>query len=141
MEKIEKFKTELIQSKIKPSLIRLKVLEYLRNTRTHPDVEYIYKELLKIIPTLSKTSIYNALNLFVKNGLVKEILIENEEIRYDGIKERHAHLKCVECKKLIDVKLKCKCCKNVLKNKNIEIFDERIYFVGLCPECKKKRGD
>jgi Fe2+ or Zn2+ uptake regulation protein len=138
MEKIEKFKNELNQSKIKPSLIRLKVLEYLRNTRTHPDVEQIYKELVKIIPTLSKTSIYNALRLFVKNGLVKEILIENEEVRYDGIKERHAHLKCVECKKLIDIDLNCKSCKNAIKNKNIDIFDEHIYFVGLCEECKKK---
>jgi len=38
---------------------RLKILKYLTKHRTHPTVDIIYKNLLKEIHTLSKTTIYN----------------------------------------------------------------------------------
>ena len=49
---------------IKPTLIRVKILEYLKANKTHPTAESIYEKLEKEIPTISRTSVYNALNLF-----------------------------------------------------------------------------
>ncbi|MEM4314651.1 MAG: transcriptional repressor, partial [Thermoplasmata archaeon] len=129
---LQKIKDELQQYKIKPSLIRIKVLEYLKSTREHPNAEKIFKRLSKEIPTLSMTSIYNTLKLFIKKGVIKEIMIEEDEIRYDGINERHAHFKCIKCDKLYDIKLKCKSCLDETDLKQVKIFDEHIYFVGIC---------
>ncbi|MBP7792112.1 MAG: transcriptional repressor [Candidatus Goldbacteria bacterium] len=138
MDNLQNVKDELIKHKIKPSLIRIKVLECLRSTREHPDVEKIYQKLLKDVPTLSRTSIYNALKVMVEKGIIKEIMIEENEIRYDGINERHAHLKCIKCNKLYDLKLKCKSCLKSADLQEVKIFDEHIYLVGICKKCLKK---
>lgn len=138
MENLQCVKDELLKYKIKPSLIRIKVLEYLKSTRKHPNAEKIYKRLSKEIPTLSKTSIYNALKVMVENGVIKEIMIEEDEIRYDGINERHAHFKCVKCNNLYDLKLKCKSCLKETELNKVKILDEHIYLVGICKKCLKK---
>ena len=54
----------LIKNGINPSFQRLKILEYLMNNDTHPTVDNIYNALIDIIPTISKTTIYNTLKLF-----------------------------------------------------------------------------
>ena len=59
-------KQYLIEKDIKPSVQRLAVMTYLLEHRTHPTVDEIYSELQDKIPTLSKTTIYNTLKLFVE---------------------------------------------------------------------------
>lgn len=140
MENLQEIKEKLIKYKIKPSLIRIKVYEFLKNTREHPDAEKIYNELKKEIPTLSRTSIYNALKVLVKNRVIKEVMIEEDEIRYDGFNDRHAHFKCIKCKKIYDIELKCDSCLNNIKLKNAKIIDEHIYFIGICENCNKTKG-
>ena len=123
---------------IKPTLIRIKILEFLISSKEHPDVETIFKEIATHIPTLSRTSVYNTLNILVKHNLIREIKIEGGQIRYDGSLERHAHFKCVKCGKLFDVKLDCNN-DNCLPNVNCgKIIQEHIYFIGICENCDKK---
>ena len=63
---MDKLREYLENEGVHPSYHRLKILEYLMNHRTHPTVERIPKEPSKEIPTLSKTTIYNTLKLFVR---------------------------------------------------------------------------
>lgn len=123
--------------KVKPSLIRLKVMQYMNGTRAHPNVDLIHKTISKEIPTLSKTSIYNTLKTFAKAGVVKEIMIEENEIRYDAYIDRHAHFKCVVCGALQDVALDCVSCAAADKMKGNKVLDEHIYMKGVCAECVK----
>ena len=51
---------------IKPSYQRMKIFQYLLDNHVHPTVDTIYKALCPEIPTLSKTTVYNTLNLFVE---------------------------------------------------------------------------
>jgi len=135
---LQKIGQELIQHGIKPSLIRIKVYDYLKKDKDHPDAEKIFTALRKEIPTLSLTSVYNALKVLTKNKLIREIMIEEDEIRYDGFIEQHAHFKCIKCKKIFDVNLKY---KNYLKFdelKKAKILDEHIYFIGICENCLNK---
>ena len=60
---IEKY---LREHGISPSYQRIRVFEYLISNKNHPTVDMIYKELIKEIPTLSRTTVYNTLNLLVK---------------------------------------------------------------------------
>jgi len=143
-EKMEAVKTPketadyLKEHSIKPSLIRLKVMQYLTGTRGHPNVEKIHKSLSKEIPTLSKTSIYNTLKTFAAAGVVKEIMIEENEIRYDAYLERHGHFKCVICGGLQDIDLGCLSCAAEEKLKGGKVLEEHIYLKGVCAGCVKK---
>ena len=94
---MEKLSAYLEEEGIRSSYQRLKILEYLQAHRTHPTVDIIYKNLSKEIPTLSKTTVYNTLKLFVSKGIVQELTIEEKEVRYDADTKPHAHFKCIEC--------------------------------------------
>lgn len=133
--------TEYLKSrKVKPSLIRIKVMQYLMATKSHPNVDAIYKSLSKEIPTLSRTSIYNTLKTFTSAGVAKEIMIEENEIRYDAYVERHGHFKCVVCGSLQDIDLGCVSCAAQEKLNGNKVIDEHIYMKGICVECVKKEA-
>ena len=60
IENIEKY---LRDHNISPSYQRKRIFEYMYENRNHPNVNQIYEALVKEIPTLSKTTVYNTLNL------------------------------------------------------------------------------
>jgi len=131
-------KEYLKRHNVKPTLIRIKVLEYLWSTKEHPDADRIYNEILNYIPTLSRASIYNTLKLFVEKRLVLEIKIEGSQVRYDGNIDRHAHFKCIKCGKLLDVEIDNKVFFPSLKEG--KILQEHIYILGICNDCLKKKS-
>ena len=65
---------------IKPSVQRIAIMEYLFKHHTHPTVDEIYTELLPQIPTLSKTTVYNTLKLFVQQGTAMQILRDRKSV-------------------------------------------------------------
>jgi Fur family peroxide stress response transcriptional regulator len=125
---------ELKNRKIHPSYQRIKVLEYLNKNQCHPTVDQIFKDLKSEIPTLSKSTIYNTLNLFLKSRLIREINIEDNEIRYDIITKNHGHFKCENCGKIFNFSIDF----NSFKTEELsgfKITDKNLYFKGICPNC------
>jgi len=99
---MEKIGAYLNKNGIKPSFQRFKIYEYLYSNMNHPTVDNIYMALAPSMPTLSKTTVYNTLKLFISKGIVKTINIEDNEVRYDSGTMIHGHFKCLECGKLFD---------------------------------------
>jgi Fur family peroxide stress response transcriptional regulator len=136
---MENIKTLLKEKGIKPTFQRLKILEYLNNNlKNHPTVEMVYEELLKDIPTLSLTTVYNTLNNFLEKGLVSGVTITGTEVRYDFDTNYHHHFLCKLCGQIIDIDLKCA----YAEGENREISGHRIdevhgYFKGICKDCSK----
>ncbi len=97
--------SHLSENNIKPSLQRMKIFEYLHVNRNHPTVDMIYSCLSKEIPTLSKTTVYNTLNLFVENDVAITVAIEDNELRYDSTTKDHAHFKCIKCEIIYDIEM------------------------------------
>jgi Fe2+ or Zn2+ uptake regulation protein len=128
----------LRQNGIKPSLLRIKVFEYLIKYRNHPTVDDIYKELVNEIPTLSKTTIYNTLNLFVEKKITQLIVIEEKETRYDADTGLHAHFKCEKCGKIYDIPVDITGIK-VTGLEDFKVVERHIYFKGICKDCLCKK--
>ena len=127
---------DLLQSKkIKPTFQRLAILKYLHDHKTHPSVERIYSFLIKQIPTMSRTTIYNTLNMFVQKGLVNLILLSPTEIRYDGDTTFHHHFLCDSCKSIIDIHADCEYGK-IGEIQGHKINEVHGYFKGLCHNCQ-----
>lgn len=119
---------------IRPSFTRVKILEYLMANRSHPTVDEIYRQLGGEIPTLSKTTVYNALGVFIGAGLARVVSVEDNETRYDADVSDHGHFKCEQCGRIYDFAVDTK----GLKADGLTGFkiDQReIYFRGICPEC------
>lgn len=133
----EKVKEILQANGISPSYQRIKIFEYLANTKAHPTVEAIYKEVISEIPTLSKTTVYNTLNLFIEKGIAIIITIDEGEARYDADIKLHGHFKCLECGVVEDVEIDLGD-KEIEELKEYEIKEKHIYFRGKCKKCKEK---
>jgi Fur family peroxide stress response transcriptional regulator len=137
---IEHTKQYLESVGIHPSFQRLKIFELLSDTKTHPTAESIYSELVQEIPTLSKTTIYNTLNLFQSKGIVHGITIDVNEVRYDANTSPHAHFKCDRCHRIFDVRISCSCDNGIEPPR--ECFDcshlikeRHVYLKGICSDC------
>lgn len=125
----------LKQHNIKPSFQRLKVYEYLAGTTEHPTVDMIYRALLPDIPTLSKTTVYNTLNLFVEQGIAQLITIEENEGRYDADMSTHGHFKCTSCEQVLDFRVDLGDL-NITELDGCEVYGKHLYFRGVCKDCK-----
>ncbi|MDD4489489.1 MAG: transcriptional repressor [Paludibacter sp.] len=93
----------LIKFSIRPSVQRAAVMGYLMNHKTHPTVDEIFVALNPEIPTLSKTTVYNTLNLLVEKGAVQTLTIDDKNARYDADTSKHAHFYCRQCGKVHDI--------------------------------------
>lgn len=137
--KVEDIGAYLKSHNIKPSFQRMKIFEYLITHRNHPTVEMIYKTLVKEIPTLSKTTVYNTLNLFVDKRIAIVIVIEENETRYDADMEIHGHFKCEECSSVYDIDIEVE--KIDIKSlDNFQINEHHLYFKGICNKCLEKKA-
>lgn len=131
---IESIGEYLKNNGIKPSYQRIKIFQYLVEKKNHPTVDMIYKALCSEIPTLSKTTVYNTLNLFIEKKIVNVIVIEENETRYDSVMGVHGHFKCEKCGRIFDVNIN----EGAIEEKalkDFEIKEQHYYFKGICKDC------
>lgn len=136
--KMETIKNILTANQIRPTYIRLKILEYLYSCKEHPSADSIYAVLEKEIPTISRTSVYNTLSLLEEKGLVTAHYFSGSSGRYDCHGGMHYHFVCDECKKILDVDVTCK----ILEECDIQghiVRESFGYFKGLCQACQGKK--
>ncbi|NIO49685.1 MAG: hypothetical protein GTN73_09670 [Candidatus Aminicenantes bacterium] len=135
-------KNMLKEKGIKPTYQRLKILEYLgNNLNNHPTVEMVYEEILKDIPTLSLTTVYNTLNYFLEKGLVFGVTITGTEVRYDFDTKYHHHFLCKICGQIFDIDIKCAYAEGEKRMVSGHRIDEvHGYFKGICKDCSKNVG-
>jgi Fur family peroxide stress response transcriptional regulator len=130
--------TVLKKYKIKPSYQRIRIYEYLASHFIHPTAEQIYADLKTQIPTLSKSTVYTTLKAFVKAGIVREITIEDNTIRYEFNIQDHGHFKCEECGKIYDFSIDTdSLCPDELKE--FQVNDKNVYFKGICQKCLQRQ--
>ncbi len=121
---------------IKASYQRIRILKYFQEHLSHPTVNDIYQELVTEIPTLSKTTVYNTLNLFVDNNILDVILIEENEARYDWSMKTHGHFKCIRCGDLYDISVDIN--TEAIENAyGFHTKEQHIYIKGVCKNCAK----
>jgi len=125
----------LLESKgIKPSIQRISILNYIIEKRNHPSVDMIFRELVPQIPTLSRTTVYNTLNMFRDEGIINALTIDNVELKYDYEEIPHAHFRCKTCNNIYDVKLNTVAIDDQIPD-NHQITEMQINLTGICNRC------
>ena len=125
---INEIKNYLVKNNIKPSFPRLKIFEYLASRPTHPTADDIHSALVKEMPTLSKTTVYNTLD---------SITIDGNEQRFDVDVTNHGHFKCQVCQIIYEFDLD-PALINPGSLKNFRIFERNVFFKGICSYCLDK---
>lgn len=121
---------------IKPSFARIKIYDYLNSSKDHPTVDIIYNDLVKEMPTLSKTTVYNTLKIFVDADIVKAVNLDENEKRYDFNLHNHSHFLCEKCKYVYDIPIDD---IEFLPEgyKNFKLKEKQILLKGICEKCSQ----
>jgi Fur family peroxide stress response transcriptional regulator len=120
-----------------PTVQRLAVLERLENVRSHPTAEEVYRVLKDRFPSISKATVYNALEALKRVGAVQELTIDREAARYDATASPHPHFLCRTCDTLVDIELPCPI------RPGDRILGHRVeavhtYLYGVCATCAER---
>ncbi len=131
-------KHKIADIKYKNSRQRTRILELLRSTGKHPTAAWLYENLKSEFKNLSMGTVYRNLNILVEQGLAKKIGFGSTFDRYEANTDRHYHLICRNCGRIIDLEypFDLDLDKKVETKTKFKIEDHQIQFYGLCNECR-----
>ena len=115
------------------------ILDYVRNTKSHPSAKKVYTEIKRFLPRISCGTVYRILNNLKEKGEIQEISTKDMTF-FDGDLSDHSHFICQGCGTVFDIFDECSKC-SIIKNKKLKvgkINSYRIYFYGICKKCKKR---
>lgn len=89
---------------IRPTSQRLRVAEILLTAPRHMTAEQIIATLRQGTGRVSKATVYNTLNLFVEQGLAREIHADPKRCVYDSTLAPHHHFQILDTGEMIDIR-------------------------------------
>jgi Fe2+ or Zn2+ uptake regulation protein len=76
---------------IQPSAQRLAVAEYVLYTQDHPSADQVWARVSGRVPMISRATVYNTLNLFVRKRLLRQLILAEGKVVFDPNMEPHHH--------------------------------------------------
>jgi Fur family peroxide stress response transcriptional regulator len=120
------------------TLQRRAIIEALLQNAYHPTADQIYDAIGARVPGLSRPTVYRTLETLVRLGLAGKVCHPGAAARYDAKTQRHHHLVCLQCGKMVD-----------LDDASLDtiplpapgylgfdIADYSIQFRGICRDCR-----
>ncbi len=110
----------------------------------HPTADDVYAAVAAQYPSISKATVYRALNRMSEDGSALKVPVAGGADRFDDTLAPHHHVQCVACGRVDDVCLadgatSLDLCGMVSAPGYI-LCGYDLLFRGLCPACKKAGG-
>jgi Fur family peroxide stress response transcriptional regulator len=120
---------------------RRTILEVLEGRTDHPTADQLYAAVRKRMPGVSRTTVYRVLDTLVRLGLAVKTPHPGASVRFDPRTERHHHLVCTECDRVIDLHAPELDAVRLpdMRRLGFEADDYSLHIRGLCAACKPRR--
>ncbi|MCZ8157984.1 MAG: Fur family transcriptional regulator [Leptospira sp.] len=79
------------------------ILQDLKVRKDHPTAKMVFDSVKEKAERISFATVYNSLEYLVAHGMVHKLNLESDSVRYDAFLDRHAHMVCQECGKIMDL--------------------------------------
>jgi Fur family peroxide stress response transcriptional regulator len=114
------------------------ILKVLKNNRTHPTADWIYEEVKKGIPNISKGTVYRNLQVLQEAGDVSELNLNGTLSRYEAKRESHYHFRCEKCGRVFDLDEPAdkELDSKVAKRTGFIVSHHQTEFRGFCKNCQ-----
>jgi len=111
------------------------IAEAMAGEHVHLTADEVLERARKALPEVSRATVYNTLNELVSIGELVEMTHDDGRKRYDpNVTERHHHLVCVECGRMLDVHADDPQLPAGQQH-GFEILGVEVTFRARCPEC------
>jgi Fur family iron response transcriptional regulator len=94
---------KLREHDVAPTSQRIEVADILLSRPQHLSADQIIDQLNALGSRVSKATVYNTLKLFSKNGLIKELNVDQSRRYYDSTTHAHHHFYNIETGELTDI--------------------------------------
>lgn len=119
---------------------RYAILEYVMRCGEHPTAEEVYRAINRRIPRASRATVYKNLREMAQAGLIQELTVRSDAVRFEANMKPHHHFICERCGKVEDIewfdvpKLKQRQAVGLRKIHRFELV-----LRGLCEACLLSR--
>lgn len=117
---------------------KMAIASFLEGHAGHPCAEDIHEALRPRFPTMSLSTVYNALHGLQREGRVHELAIEPGRSRFDPEPAAHHHLVCVSCRRIVDIGRDFPVRLTPSEARGFRGVHPHVVFYGTCPECQAK---
>ena len=121
---------------------RMVILTALEQDHTHPTAEHLYDTLRRDHPSLSLSTVYQTLDVFIRTGLCRRVSGLGDRLRVDGTPQDHDHAVCCLCGAIFDVdrdQLQLPTPPGHLSD-GLMVTGIRFEYEVICPTCQAAPG-
>lgn len=117
---------------------------FLKHRGSHLSTEEVFEYVSKENPEIGIATVYRTLQLFEELDVLYKISFDDGVARYEikanDAAHRHHHLICLDCGKVLEVKLDLldSLEEEIESEEGFKIVDHNLKFYGYCKECYKK---
>jgi len=107
----------------------------------HFDVDNLYHGLEKRGYHVSKATIYSTLELLCASGVLRKLLFDTHQARYEHAELTHSHLVCTQCGEIREIAIEE--IDNRLSSMTFPDFSPAYVSTcvyGICGNCRKKNA-
>lgn len=109
----------------------------------HPTADEVHARTVARHPGVGRATVYRALESFVRAGVMTKASHLGAAVRYDAVVERHHHLLCLGCDRIIDIedaRLDAVPAPDT-SPLGFEVSDVQVQVRGLCRSCRTRLND
>lgn len=117
---------------------RFAVYSYMKDNRTHPDVNRIWKNISRSIPSITRESVFRILMELADFAVINR-MDKISDARFDGRVSDHGHLICERCGSVMDFDLP----EKTFFPRDMPGFTTKhmeLRISGLCASCSAAAG-
>jgi Fe2+ or Zn2+ uptake regulation protein len=119
------------------------VIKVLRSSHSHPTADWVYEEVKKTLPSISKGTVYRNLKMLCESGEISELDLSGATRRFEGRQESHYHFRCQGCGEIFDLNepVNHALDRRIAEQTGFEVACHLLEFRGLCRDCRLKQPD
>jgi Fur family peroxide stress response transcriptional regulator len=120
---------------------RRTILEVLAGRTDHPTADQVLAAVRRRMPDVSRTTVYRVLDTLVRLGLAVKTAHPGAAVRFDPRTERHHHLVCTDCERVIDLHAPELDALRLPDTRRLgfAVEDFSLHIRGLCSDCQEER--
>jgi len=116
---------------------RQAILELIERSHDHLTAAQVYDRVRQVLPSVGYATVYRNLHGMTEEGLIREIRV-GDVSQYDRRTERHDHLVCRKCGRVVDVFMPVpqEALLQAAADSGFQIDEYHTQLSGVCPDCR-----
>jgi Fur family iron response transcriptional regulator len=106
------------------------VAEYVLATREHPSADLVWARVRASFPMISRATVYNTLNRFVRQGLLRQLVLAEGSVVFDPHLAPHHHFIDDSSGSIHDVPWEAVEVRNVENLKGVDVREYQVVMRG-----------